>query len=599
MSEQAKRIIKKAIKKIFNFEFEELKTTDNYLELLKISKRAEDLLVIDSLILKAIESLFIVNGEFKEEIENDNAIKYLDFIIDKKSSKKETKEEFLKFIRGQKENRDAFKDLKATEKEMLIFEYICEIKKDINTIIDCINIFYSGKCPNYISSQKKFSFTGNFEDYFSQLKDTLEYHDFQTEKEYISLEYTTNEGFYFKEYSFEDAMKIQKTMEVKKPRKDVKNFIKTHLKINPKNDDDLNLQINNDKSSLKQDKISQTDISECNKDEITIKNDLNEIKIIKKENEDKYQDEINCLNEKFKKFQNNYLKLETSHLELEKSHLDLEKSYSKLNLAHLELQKEYTESVKELEKVEEELKLQKKIYIDNKRKTDLRHTYDINHLNNIIKKKDDKLDSQIKIDNEKYYNLVSQKDTLNISNNELRKDIQIKKNQISELTKKKDELNRKLNTISCRVLAKSIIDFLYYAFTSLFGGKTYFEEKNSIIERIAILKENEYKSQGIILSEFANYLNKIYDLKLEGDDFAHPLVEIDTLIGLIGYGFENVNKILKELNLSNLFNKYNQLYKKKSREEDLQKITKEIMELLPELKDIFFEKLKKTQMQNN
>ena len=49
-----------------------------------------------------------------------------------------------------------------------------------------------------------------------------------------------------------------------------------------------------------------------------------------------------------------------------------------------------------------------------------------------------------------------------------------------------------------------------------------------------------------------------------------------------------MNKILKELNLSKLFNKYNELYKK----EDLQKITKEIKELLPELKDIIFIKLK-------
>ena len=49
---------------------------------------------------------------------------------------------------------------------------------------------------------------------------------------------------------------------------------------------------------------------------------------------------------------------------------------------------------------------------------------------------------------------------------------------------------------------------------------------------------------------------------------------------------------MKELDLPKLFNKYNELYKKKSKEEDLQKITKEIKELLPELKDIIFIKLK-------
>ena len=408
MSSQAKQIIKKAIKRIFNFEFEDLMTTDDYLKLLEICKEAENLLIIDSLILKAIESLFIENGKFIEKIENDNAIKYLDYIIDKKSYNKETKNEFLNFVNGQKEFEDDFKDLKATEKEMLIFKYICEIKKDINTIFDCINILYSDKKPNYISSQKKFSFTGNFEVYFSQLKDTLQYHDFEKEKEYISLEYNIDDGFYFKEYSFEEAMKIKEKTEAKKPRKDVRKFIKAHLIINPKNDDYLNpnLQINNDESSLKQVIISQKDITEYNK------NDSHEIKIIKKENENNYQDEINRLKEKFEEFQNNYLKLEKSHLELEKSHLELKKE-------HTEFVKVYK---KELEKVKAELKLQKKIYIDNKRKEDLKHQYDINHLYNIIKKKEQNKESKIKQEKDKYNKLINKFDESNISQNELRDD---------------------------------------------------------------------------------------------------------------------------------------------------------------------------------
>ena len=408
MSSQAKQIIKKAIKRIFNFEFEDLMTTDDYLKLLEICKEAENLLIIDSLILKAIESLFIENGKFIEKIENDNAIKYLDYIIDKKSYNKETKKDLLNFVKGQKEFEDVFKDLKVTEKEMLIFKYICEIKKDINTIFDCINILYSDKKPNYISSQKKFSFTGNFEVYFSQLKDTLQYHDFEKEKEYISLEYNIDDGFYFKEYSFEEAMKIKEKTEAKKPRKDVRKFIKAHLIINPKNDDYLNpnLQINNDESSLKQVIISQKDITEYNK------NDSHEIKIIKKENENNYQDEINRLKEKFEEFQNNYLKLEKSHLELEKSHLELKKE-------HTEFVKVYK---KELEKVKAELKLQKKIYIDNKRKEDLKHQYDINHLYNIIKKKEQNKESKIKQEKDKYNKLINKFDESNISQNELRDD---------------------------------------------------------------------------------------------------------------------------------------------------------------------------------
>ena len=246
----------------------------------------------------------------------------------------------------------------------------------------------------------------------------------------------------------------------------------------------------------------------------------------------------------------------------------------------------------EMEKIEAELKLQKKIYTNNKKKMELKHKYDVNHLNNQIKEKEKNCKSQISKEKEKYNKLKEKYDESNISNNNLTNAIHNKDNRITELTNENVGLNRKLNTISSRALAKSIIDFLYYAFTSLFKGKTYFEEKNIIIEKINTLKDKEYKSQKIILSEFVNYLNKIYNLKLEGDDYAHPLVGIDTLIELIGYGFENVNKILKELDLKKLFDKYNVLYKKQSREEDLGKITDEIMELLPELRDNFLRKLK-------
>ena len=112
MSSQAKQIIKKAIKRIFNFEFEDLMTTDDYLKLLEICKEAENLLIIDSLILKAIESLFIENGKFIEKIENDNAIKYLDYIIDKKSYNKETKKDLLNLLKVKKNSKMSLKILR-------------------------------------------------------------------------------------------------------------------------------------------------------------------------------------------------------------------------------------------------------------------------------------------------------------------------------------------------------------------------------------------------------------------------------------------------------------------------------------------------------
>ena len=147
MSEDfAKQTIRKAIKKIFTYEFEELMIPNDYLELLEICKHMGGLPAKYSLIFKAIESLFIDKGKFKEKIENDDTIKYLDYLIDKKFFNPDFKEEFLKFIENEK-YKEIFKNLEATEKEKLILEYICRIKKDIKIIIDCINIIFSDKIP--------------------------------------------------------------------------------------------------------------------------------------------------------------------------------------------------------------------------------------------------------------------------------------------------------------------------------------------------------------------------------------------------------------------------------------------------------------------
>ena len=566
----AKQTIRKAIKRIFTYTFEELMSPNDYLELLEICQHIENLSAYYSLIFKAIESLFIDKGKFKEKIENDDAIKYLDYLIDKKSYSPDFKEEFLKFIEHEK-YKEIFKALNASEKEKLILEYICQIKKDTKIIIDCINIIYSDKLPNYVPSQENFSFKGTFIDFLNQLENFLNYNDFEKEKECISLEYDTEYGFYFKEYSYEEAIKIMEKVKMNKKQRDVKKFIASHSKISQKSEEylNLNLQVNDDKSSKNQDIIKRQ-----------VDN--------KKENEKEYHDELNHIKEELEEFKKKCLKLEKSNSDLKKEISDLAKSHSDLAKAHSDLENIYSKDKKELD----DYKQKKKVSEYNMKKNQKLYEYKINQLNNIIKDQKKKIETIVDSGRKKYITLNENYDKSKVANNELIKEKEEQKNTISTLNKEKEQLNRKLETIRCRALSKSIIDFLYYAFTSLFKGKTYLEEKNSIINRITILKNNEYKSQKIILSEFANYIEKIYSLKLEGDDYAHPLIGINDLINLIGYGFENVNKLLKELNLSELFKKYNELYRKKSMEEDLKKITEEIQELLPELRDTFFLKLR-------
>ena len=78
-----KEIFKKVIKKIFTYEFEDLKQTENYNELLNIAKKVDGLNLNKWLILKALEVMVIDNGKLKNKLENDDAIKYFEYIFEK------------------------------------------------------------------------------------------------------------------------------------------------------------------------------------------------------------------------------------------------------------------------------------------------------------------------------------------------------------------------------------------------------------------------------------------------------------------------------------------------------------------------------------
>ena len=147
----------------------------------------------------------------------------------------------------------------------------------------------------------------------------------------------------------------------------------------------------------------------------------------------------------------------------------------------------------------------------------------------------------------------------------------------------------KLDSFGCRTLSKAIIDFLYFVFTSNFKGNSYLDEKESIIGAIEIKKVNEFKLQENLLSELIRYLNKIYEKKIEGDGYAHPLLEFSVLNSLLGIGYENIINLFKKLNLSLLFKKYNEYYELKAKEKDTKNITDEIMYILPEIRDNFLQ----------
>lgn len=583
-----KEIFKKVIKKIFTYEFEDLKQTENYIELLNIAKKTEGMNLNRWLLLKALEVMFIDNGKLKNKLENDDAIKYFEYIIDKKSHENETdfKKKFELFINHKKYSQ-IFEKLDISPKEKIIIEFIGEITKDSKIFFCCLDTAYSMKFSNYVPSQAGFAFSGEFQDFLDEFQTFLIYHDFSEDKEYFSLEYDEEEGFKFKEYSFEEADSIltkMEKMEKSTTFKDINKFInnnkiqitnlkkddnpnQSNIKIDEneiKDEDEKNAFINNkiepDNNNENKDK---EDIKYSNKDEKSINTIKEEIK---KELEEIYGQKINSLQKKYDEVLNTLNKVQKNHDE------------DKHELIRLK-------------KKDEENDAKSKFYEEKIRSMKKSHKYDVRNLNKQLLKQKNDLESKINKKEEKNKQLQDKISSAETINKGLKNDNDKKNKEIINLKKDKDEINKKLDTIHCRVLSKTIIDFLYYVFTSNFKDNTYKEEKNTIIKEIEKKKGEEFSSHKKFLSELIGYLEIIYNKKLEGDEYAHPLVDFQILNGLIGFGYENVINIFQKLDLTLLLRKYNEFYKLNS-EADISKINNiknEIMNILPDKRDNFLQ----------
>lgn len=290
-----KEIFKKVIKKIFTYEFEDLKQPENYIELLNIAKKTEGMNLNKWLLLKALEVMFIDNGKLKNKLENDDAIKYFEYIIDKKSHENETdfKKKFELFINHKKYSQ-IFEKLDISPKEKIIIEFIGEITKDSKIFFCCLDTAYSMKFSNYVPSQAGFAFSGKFQDFLDEFQTFLIYHDFSEDKEYFSLEYDEEEGFKFKEYSFEEADSILTKMEKSTTFKDINKFINNNkIQItNLKKDDNPNqsnikideneIKDEDEKNAFINNKIEPDNNNEKEKKKKKRKNSKNFFKISKK-----------------------------------------------------------------------------------------------------------------------------------------------------------------------------------------------------------------------------------------------------------------------------------------------------------------------------
>ena len=135
-----KAAIKKTIMKLFSLQFEDLAKEENYIELLKLCKNNVELDVKKLLTLRALEIIFIENDKFKVKLENKEAAKYFDYLIDQKAyaSDKTFQNDFKKFIDKQKYYL-IFEKFDINPKDKQILEFICEITKNIKIVLEYID----------------------------------------------------------------------------------------------------------------------------------------------------------------------------------------------------------------------------------------------------------------------------------------------------------------------------------------------------------------------------------------------------------------------------------------------------------------------------
>ena len=562
----AKGAIKKTMMKLFSLEFEDLDTKENYIELLYLCKNIDKLESYKWLIFRALEIIFIENNTFKDKIENQKAIKYFDYLIDKKAYAKD-KEFQNGFIEFKKKYYEVFQKSGFPSKEKEVLEFIGEVTKDVKIILECIDFISANAIQKYVKSQCKYKFFGKLEDYLDQLKTFFEKGEPDSEKEYFSIEYDDEKKFHFKYFSYKEVEPFYKKADKPPTLKDIKKYIslnsitvlKSKKKEGVKGIEIKSGNPNEERSNLSfiiNNEDNQKNIKE-NKNEEETGFDIKEKKLldfIKKEYDEKF---------KLQDMRINSLQKENAEHSTKINSLQKENEQIKLNNISL------NKKIKSMEKY---------------------HRDDINRLEKIMDEEKNKLKEQLKREKINYLELKEKISNYQSSNKKSEKDKEKQSKEISDLEKDKYELNNKLNKIKCRTLIKSIIDFFYYVYTSNVQGDNYFTEKNSIIQEIEKKdKTNLNETQKLILSQLVEYLNAIYNLKIEGDDFAHPLAEFDLLISLVGHGYENIINLLNQLELTLLFKKYNELYKLRIKDGNTDKIMEEIELVLSEKKDNFLQ----------
>lgn len=543
MSENlCKTIIKLLINKLFSFQFEELKENDNYVELLKIIKEVEGLPPQKLLMVYLCEFICIENNKLKEIHEEEEPVKFFIYYLDKKRYQDSClQKQLLSYIEYDKYTK-IFQPAKIfTAKEILLLSFISKIKNDFSVLFKCINLVYSLKSNYYILPREDIFFKDDFNEYLEDLELFFSYNDFENEKKYYSLGYNKENAFHFIYYD-EDELNLDEIENIKtKNSKDIKKYILSNSREETKTEKKLNIKdVGEDADKNNEKKENNSNIFEFDK-----KEKEKESKVIKSEQEE------------LMKFLDDRLNKVLEELNEQKSKI-------------FELKKEISDRDNAIRKIKQS------------------HQYEINKLNNRYSKLSTSFQVYKDAEKEKNNDLKQKLNDSKLSNNLLKKENLDKDIQIKEISGKKDLLQEKIDTINSRNIVMAILDFFVYIFDELRYDQSYSIKKDNIIMKInEKIKDNREIINVELLKNLINFINKIYQLKINGDGYAHPLIEINVLFKLANKGYEKVIDLLKKLDLYEILKKFDELYEEKQLEKDYSLIESEIKDLLIEKKDTF------------
>ena len=490
---EAKNALRSLIKSMFSLELKEFNDDVDFSNLLDICKNIKNLNLKGKLLFVLYEIIFMEEKKLKTKIDTE-LLKCFEIAIGKNTNPEEVSI-YEKYIQNELDSLDIIFPKKKgwTNEIKSLLSFIMTVKKDFGILFKCVEIVMSYNDKYYIPNDNNYEFSKySLDDLLDQLYDYFMYnHSFTPNKNYTIIYKDNN----FININCKTDEILQYINKEKYEPKILKKFTKINSdiisKANKKEECSDLIKDNDDK--LRNNDNNYEETTNISKDNDDKSNNNNENCLDKKKDDDilnnnkkiepVYKTYLennnnNCLNDeilfqinnKINDFKENLGKeIDELKLELKNQKLDYEEKIEKQKIELKNQKLDYEEKI-EKQKIDYEEKIQAQ-------KTELKNQ----------KTTIDSLSNESRQYKENSQKLKEQVTHLKVGQRKLTEQFKMTE---QDLNKRIKSLENELDTIKCRGLIKSLLDFIYYVFFDLNYKKNYDEKKNDILKKISSLKKN-------------------------------------------------------------------------------------------------------------